>query len=94
MTSTNWKVELIGQAKKAFKELPLNVARTFRLLLEDLELNGYHRHNWPSFGKLEQSIYHCHLQKGRPTYVVCWRINKKENLIEVYYAGTHEKAPY
>lgn len=62
--------------------------------MEDLELNGYHRNNWPNFGKLKDSIYYCHLEKGRPTYVVCWRVYKKEKLIEVYYAGTHEKAPY
>ena len=38
---------------------------------------------------------HCHLQKGRPTYVCCWEvINKKRKIIEVYYVGTHEKAPY
>jgi len=28
------------------------------------------------------------------TYVACWRVYKREKLIEVYYAGTHEKAPY
>jgi hypothetical protein len=39
--------------------------------------------------------YHCRIEKGRPTYVVCWRIaNKDKKIIEVYYAGTHEKAPY
>jgi hypothetical protein len=39
--------------------------------------------------------YHCHIEKGRPTYVVCWRIaDKNKKNIEVYYAGTHEKAPY
>ena len=38
---------------------------------------------------------HCHLIKGRPTYVCCWAIiNKQKKIIEVYYVGTHEKAPY
>jgi hypothetical protein len=36
----------------------------------------------------------CHLKKGRPTYVACWTVDKKNKVIEVYYAGTHEKAPY
>jgi phage-related protein len=94
MVGTKWTVSLIGQAKKTFKELPENTAKTLRLLIEDLELNGYQRNNWPNFSKLKSSIYHCHLEKGRPTYVACWRVYKKEKLIEVYYAGTHEKAPY
>ena len=75
MTKINWTVDLAGQAKKAFRELPEHTAKTFRLLLEELELNGYQRYNWPNFGKLKNSIYHCHLEKGRPTYVACWRIN-------------------
>jgi hypothetical protein len=38
---------------------------------------------------------HCHLRKGRPTYVACWRIiDKKTKQIEVYYVGSHEGAPY
>ena len=76
---TNWTVNLVGQAKKAFKELPKDTAKTLRLLVEDLEFNGYQRNNWPNFGKLKDSIYHCHLEKGKPTYVACWRIEKKKN---------------
>ncbi|MGK5593881.1 MAG: type II toxin-antitoxin system RelE family toxin [Parachlamydiaceae bacterium] len=94
MTQATWTITLTGQAKKAFKELPNSTAKTFRLLLEDLEMNGYQRFNWPNFSKLKEALYHCHLEKGRPTYVACWRVYKKEKLIEVYYAGTHEKAPY
>lgn len=94
MGQANWTIKLTEKAKKAFKELPNSTAQTFRLLLEDLELNGYQRFNWPNFSKLKDSLYHCHLEKGLPTYVVCWRVSKQEKLIEVCYAGTHEKAPY
>ncbi len=39
--------------------------------------------------------HHCHLKKGHPTYVVCWRVTSKQlKTVEVYYVGTHEKAPY
>jgi hypothetical protein len=35
------------------------------------------------------------LKKGRPAYVAIWEVMDKEIiLIEVMYAGTHEKAPY
>lgn len=94
MIQTNWTVKLVGQAKKSFKDLPKRTSETFRLLMEDLEVNGPQRFNWPNFSKLKNPLYHCHLEKGRPTYVACWRVYKKEKLIEVYYAGTHEKAPY
>lgn len=67
----------------------------FLLLLKQLKLNGPFRSDWPNYGKLQDEDYHCHLKKGRPTYVSCWRIiSKKHKIIEVYYAGTHENAPY
>lgn len=37
---------------------------------------------------------HCHLQKGNPTYVCCWKVFEDTQTIEVYYVGTHENAPY
>jgi len=36
-----------------------------------------------------------HLKKGNPTYVAVWRVTDKTvKLVEIRYAGTHEKAPY
>lgn len=55
----------------------------------DLE-NGPEAPNWPNYGKLGSMTYHC----GRPIYVACWTADKKNKTIEVYYAGTHEGAPY
>jgi phage-related protein len=94
MTKTDWIVNLVGQAKKALKELPPKTRDSLLTLLRELSILGPIRHDWPNFSKLKTDIYHCHIEKGRPTYVVCWRIDKKQKLIEVYYAGTHEKAPY
>lgn len=91
---SKWTVDLVGKAKKSFKDLPRQTASTLRLFLEELELDGPYRYNWPNFSKLGENDYHCHLEKGRPTYVVCWRIDKNKKIIEVYYAGTHERAPY
>ena len=69
-----------------------------RFLLIDLATKGPAVPNWPNYGKLQGKKgdkRHCHLQKGKPTYVCCWEvINKKQKVIEVYYVGTHEKAPY
>ena len=88
-----WKVELSGKAKKADNHLSINAYKAFLQLLIDLK-NGPEVPNWPNYGKLGGAIYHCHLKKGRPTYVACWTVDKKNKIIEVYYAGTHEKAPY
>lgn len=90
-----WEVGLKGQAKKASKNLPKKTHDTFMLLLFDLE-KGPIKHNWPNYSALKGVVghYHCHIEKGRPTYVACWTADKKTKTIEVYYAGTHEQAPY
>ena len=82
-----------GKAKKAHKLLSKPAHMAFSQLLMELE-NGPETPKWPNYSKLGRMTYHCHLKKGRPTYVACWTANKKNKIIEVYYAGTHEKAPY
>lgn len=64
-------------------------------LVVDIQCNGPVRGNWKNYGKLGPEDHHCHLKRGRPTYVACWKvINRNSNIVEVYYVGTHEKAPY
>lgn len=95
MTEDMWTVDLTGQARKADKNLSNDAAKAFVVLLKELKQFGPSRYNWPHYTKMHGDDYHCHLKKGRPTYVVCWRITDKKNkLIKVYYAGTHENAPY
>lgn len=69
--------------------------KALALLLEELKMNGPIQSGWPHYGKLKghYNCYHCHLNRGRPTYVVCWE-EKENNKIEVYYADSHENAPY
>jgi hypothetical protein len=95
MSKDKWRVTVIGQAKKAKKNLPGKTHDTFTLLLFDLEL-GPIKNDWPNFSDLKgmKGYYHCHIEKGRPTYVACWTADKKTKIIEVYYAGTHKNAPY
>jgi hypothetical protein len=64
-------------------------------LAKEIEIMGPVRGNWPNYGKLAPERHHCHLKKGRPTYVAVWEERNREiRLIEVVYVGTHEKAPY
>jgi hypothetical protein len=90
-----WTVEEKTGLHKRIRKLPENVQNLLIALKRDMEANGPIRGDWPNFSPLPHNRYHCHLKKGRPTYVAIWEvINKEIRLIEVIYAGTHEKAPY
>lgn len=93
-----WDVKLNKFAEKQADELDEDILSVFRLLKEDLTLKGpIPGRRWKNYSKIKGSKEderHCHIAKGRPTYVCCWRVFKSKKLIEVYYVGTHEKAPY
>ena len=90
-----WTVTEKRALNKRIKNLPEKVQNLLIALEKDMEINGPIRGDWPNFSALSHDRYHCHLKKGRPTYVAIWEVRNKEiRLIEVTYAGTHEKAPY
>jgi hypothetical protein len=63
--------------------------------MREIAMLGPVRGNWPNYSKLGSSQHHCHIKKGKPCYVVVWEEKDKQiRLVEVIYAGTHEKAPY
>ena len=91
----SWNVTLHPKARKGIARLPARVRATLALLLREIELNGPARGDWPNYGKPGKDTYHCHLKKGQLTYVVVWQVTDKAiRLVEITYAGTHEKAPY
>lgn len=96
----NWIVAFSRDAKKQYEKLKLSgvkkpsVIDAIDFLVYDLQKNGPSLPSWPNYGSLGKDHFHCHLRKGRPTYVACWRVDKQAKQIEVYYVGTHEKAPY
>lgn len=90
-----WKVTLSNRARKNLDSLPDKVKKTLAFLIREIELTGPVKGNWPNYSKLGKERHHCHLKKGKPTYVAVWEVKDKEiRLVEVVYAGTHEKAPY
>lgn len=95
--NAKWTVNSTKADKQSAK-LNEKVMLQLKLLFMDLTNNGPRVTGWPNYGKLhgqKGDKRHCHLQKGKPTYVCCWEvIDKKRKIIEVYYVGTHEKAPY
>lgn len=93
----SWDVRFRRQVMKQIRELPQSVQMAVKFLVKDLQLYGPMAIIWPNFGKLQgrNDCYHCHLRKGRPTYVAVWQvIDKETRLIEVKYVGTHEGADY
>lgn len=90
-----WSISLTDKTEKQVDKLPKTVKERLILLIREIEAYGPVRGNWQNYGKLSRSRHHCHLKKGKPTYVAVWEVVDKEiRLVEVIYVGTHEKAPY
>lgn len=94
-----WKVVFSNKAYKQAEQLNEKVLLALQVLVDNLRTYGpAPGKNWSNYGKLHgrknADKRHCHLIKGNPTYVCCWEVYKSANYIEVYYVGTHEKAPY
>lgn len=101
MRKLTWTVVFSRSAKKQYEKFKRNGSRrpsvvdVIDLLAINLKMKGPHLIDWPKYGPLERNVFHCHLLRGKPTYVACWRMTSKtKKEIEVYYVGTHEKAPY
>lgn len=95
-----WSVRFSTKAKKQYEKLRKNgfkpsINDTIDLLVMELKCDGPEMFRWPNYDKLSEATYHCHLKKGRPTFVACWIVlDYKLKHIEIYYVGTHEGAPY
>jgi mRNA-degrading endonuclease RelE of RelBE toxin-antitoxin system len=89
-----WKVLIRRRAEKQALQLPRPVLAALYELMVSIRQAGPVRGEWPNYSKLPGNRHHCHLKKGRPTYVAVWTENKNTITVEIVYAGTHEKAPY
>lgn len=80
---------------KQVRQLPSAVFEAVAELVADRENEGPVQRAWPNYGKItgRPDCHHCHVRKGRPTYVAVWRV-ADERTLEVLYAGTHERADY
>jgi len=91
----SWKVSYSREAAKQQAKLPERVKRVLDALVLDIIKSGPVRGDWLNYSKLGDDRHHCHLKKGRPTYVAVWQTTDKTiKLVEIQYAGAHEKAPY
>ncbi len=88
-----WNVTLSKKAGKQIQALPYALKGRVFALMKEIECGGPVRGDWPNYGKLSEKKHHCHIKKGKPTYVVVWKETDSQS-VEVTYAGTHERAPY
>ncbi len=88
----NWTVRFTSKAAKQVKTLQKSHKDALALLVREMQLTGPVQGTWPNYSKLGADTHHCHLAHK---WVACWRVVDKEiKLIEVYYAGSRENAPY
>lgn len=93
----DWTVEFSSKSFKQKKFLPAAMSHALDLLIGELILEGPVQPEWHHYGKLSGSddLHHCHLNKGKPRYVVVWQVlDRKVRLMEIRYVGTHEKVHY
>ena len=80
--------------KKVLKDaekMPISVQENLAALLEDLREKGPVQPGWPNYSRIRKEMYHCHLARK---WVACWYCEHNKLIIEVYYAGSRENAPY
>lgn len=80
-----------SQNKKDDKKNACGNTGCFMLLVEDIKQNGAILKNWRNFSALGKNKYHCHLKYN---WVACWIWEKGTFIVEIYYAGSRENAPY
>ena len=91
----SWTVTAKKKVQKRVEDLPVEIKKILLRLLAEIKIYGPYINKWKNYWPLGDNRYHCHLKKGRPTYVAVWEIIDKEiRLVEVSYVGTHERAPY
>lgn len=86
-----YEVVIKNKAKKGLYKLPVQVQKKLVLLAKDLRDKGPVQASWPNYSKLGKMTYHCHLGYS---YSACWRCENEQLIIEVYYVGSREDAPY
>jgi mRNA-degrading endonuclease RelE of RelBE toxin-antitoxin system len=87
-----WTVSFSKRVFKEIKKLPVIVRSDLEALVDDIEVTGPVRGDWPNYSKLSDGNHHCHLSYS---YVAVWRvIDKQIKLVEITYAGNRKDAPY
>ena len=79
------------KVERLLRSIPRKVQERFFELVKDLQRAGPYQPQWPHYSALGGDNYHCHLTRD---WVACWRSESGSIVIEVYYVGSREGAPY
>ncbi|MHC1712011.1 MAG: cytotoxic translational repressor of toxin-antitoxin stability system [Solidesulfovibrio sp.] len=93
---TLWTVKQTSKAKKGEEQLPERLKIVSRAVKRSLQATGKAA-GFCNFGPLKQlgnNFYHCHINTGKPTYVMVWKLDKQIKTIILTYIGPHGSAPY
>ena len=86
-----YRVVVLKNVRKNILLLPEKARMRLKLLLVDLRENGPVQPKYQNYSKIGKNTYHCHLAYH---LVACWRCEEERLILEVYYVGSRENAPY
>ena len=86
------RIEDIDRIVEIYDEIQSEKDRyTLAKLIDSIEERGPVQPGFMNYSKLSNTEYHCHLSYH---WVACWRCEDGKYLVEVYYVGSRESAPY
>ena len=86
-----YNVTITKRAQRSAAIMPKAVQNKLKALVQSLKVSGPIQPLFWHYSKLGGDRNHCHLALNR---VACWTCKDGSIDIEVYYAGSREKAPY
>ena len=95
--ATPWRVDFASSAEKQKQKLSANLRDVLYALKHDMEQKGPVQASWRNYSKIVNAanFHHCHINSGRPRYVVVWKvIDLQDQLIEIRFVGPHGSANY
>ncbi len=93
----HWTVNFSNAAAKQLRKLPAAMQDRVLALALDLEHKGPEQRSWRNYGLIVggKDVHHCHLNSGRPRYVVVWKVLDREvRITEIRYVGPHGSVNY
>ena len=86
-----YTVLMRSKCSKMVKRLSEKDRHTLMRLIKNIEEKGPIQPGFMNYSKLSRTEYHCHLSYH---WVACWRCEEGRYIVEVYYVGSRESAPY
>lgn len=86
-----YNVTIAKKDERNAMTMPRAVQNKLKALMQSLKVSGPVQPGFWHYSKLRGNRYHCHIALN---WVACWTCKDGSIDIEVYYAGSREKAPY